>query len=205
MKTKPRMNTSTFASIFLTGAMAATAAWAQQSPKEPVQVSGADLQAWLSNGFVYAAEEHTNGSVFFVVGGASERTMYFFQPGGHTRGVKGTQRVVGDSLCGKWLFGTGEEEKCPEWYRVGENKYEAREKGSHTGLHQVVVYLECRPCRPADNHAEDRRLRALGISLGNFDDQCEGASLSTGPFLDLARPAGFEPTTPWFVGATSIH
>jgi len=132
MKIRPSMNTSTFASIFLTGALAATAAWAQQSPKEPVQVSGADLQAWLSNGFVYAAEEHTNGSVFFVVGKASERRLYFYHPSGDTHGVNGTQRVVGDTLCGKWLFGTGEEEKCREWYRVGENKYEAREKGSRT-------------------------------------------------------------------------
>jgi hypothetical protein len=29
--------------------------------------------------------------------------------------------------------------------------------------------------------------------------------IEIGPFWDLARPAGFEPTTPWFVARYSIQ
>lgn len=132
MTIRPRTSSYTFASIFITGALAATGAWAQQSTKEPVQVSGADLRAWLSNGFVYAAEDHTNGSVFIVVGAANDRTLFYTHPTSGMNGpVRGTQRVVGDTLCATWP-GIRAEERCREWYRVGENKYEQREKGSRT-------------------------------------------------------------------------
>ena len=110
--------------------LVAPAVWAQQSTKEPVQVSGAELQAWLSNGFVFAGEDHTNGSVFMVVGEASQRTLLFSHPRDGTQIVKGTQRVDGNVLCTKWAFAA--RETCREWYRIGENKYEGRDKGSRT-------------------------------------------------------------------------
>ena len=131
-------SSSTFASIFITGALAATGAWAQETAKEQVRVSGADLQAWLSNGFVYAAEDHTNGSVFVVVGAANDRTLFYSHPTGGMNTVKGTQRVVGDTLCAKWPD-IRSEERCREWYRVGENKYEQREKGSGTRLSTLYI------------------------------------------------------------------
>lgn len=124
--------------MFIAGALVATAAWAQQGTKEPVQVSGAELQAWLSNGFVYAAEDHTNGSVFFVVGEANDRALFYSHPSMGMNTVKGTQRVVGDTLCATWP-GIRSEERCREWYRVGENKYEQREKG--TGTKASTLYI----------------------------------------------------------------
>ena len=111
MTIRPRTSSYTIASILVTGALAATAAWAQQSTKEPVQVSGAELQAWLSNGFVYAAEDHTNGSVFFVVGEANDRALFYSHPSMGMNTVKGAQRVVGDTLCAKWP-GIRSEERC---------------------------------------------------------------------------------------------
>ena len=138
MTTRPGTRTSALASMFIASALAATTAWAQQGTQEPVQVSGADLQAWLSNGFVFAAEDHTNGSVFMVFGPTGNRSLFFYS-GEYTYGsVKGTQRVVGDTLCAKWPFNAGEE-RCREWYRVGENKYEQRTPGSSTRLATVVI------------------------------------------------------------------
>ena len=133
MTIRPRTRSYTIASIFVAGALAAPAAWAQPSAQEPVQVSGADLQAWLSNGFVYAAEDHMiGGSVFFVMGAANDRRLfYYINEYSPTSSFKGTQRVVGDTLCATWPF-NARGEQCREWYRVGENKYEQREKGSRT-------------------------------------------------------------------------
>jgi hypothetical protein len=145
MTIRPRTSSSTFASILVTGALAATGAWAQQSTKEPVQVTGAELQAWLSNGFVYAAEDHTNGSVFFVVGEASDRRLfYYINEYSPTSAFKGTQRVVGDTLCARWP-GIRQEERCREWYRVGENKYETREKGSPTKAATLYIVRGRKP------------------------------------------------------------
>jgi hypothetical protein len=138
MTTRPRISSSAL-SIFLAGALAATAAWAQQSTREPAQVSGAELQAWLSNGFVYAAEDHSIGSVFFVMGPANDRRLfYYINEHSATSAFKGTQRVVGDTLCATWP-GIRSEERCREWYRVGENKYEQREKG--TGIKAATLYI----------------------------------------------------------------
>ena len=135
----PRTSSCTIASILVTGALAATAAWAQQSTKEPVQVSGADLQRWLSNGFVYAAEDPAIGSVFLVMGPANDRRLfYYINEASPTSAFKGTQRVVGDTLCASWP-GIRSEERCREWYRVGENKYEQREKGS--GTRGATLYI----------------------------------------------------------------
>lgn len=115
----------------------APAAWGQQSTKEPVQVSGADLQAWLSKGFVYAGE-HVNGCVFIILGEeASRRTNFYSCPDGNSDTVKGTQRVDGNMTCSKWPF--DREEQCREWYRIGENKYEQRNKGSRTAV--VTLYI----------------------------------------------------------------
>lgn len=121
----------------LGASLAAPAAWAQQSTKEPDQVSGADLQAWLSNGFVFAGEDHTNGSVFMVVGEASERTNFYSHPTTGIGTVKGTQRVDGNMFCTKWSFMA--KEVCREWYRIGENKYEGRDKGSKTK--SITLYI----------------------------------------------------------------
>lgn len=115
----------------------APAAWAQQSTKEPVQVSGADLQAWLSKSFVIAGENHANGCVFMILGEASQRTQFYSCPTGNSDTVKGTSRVDGNMFCSKWPYAAGEQ--CREWYQVGENKYEQRDKGSRTK--SVTFYI----------------------------------------------------------------
>lgn len=117
--------------------LVAPAAWGQQSTKEPVQVTGAELQAWLSKGFVIAGENHANGCVFIVLGEASQRTQFYSCPTGNTDTVKGTSRVDGNMLCSKWPYAA--EEQCREWYRIGENKYEQRDKGSRTKL--ITLYV----------------------------------------------------------------
>jgi hypothetical protein len=146
MTTKRRMNPGIFASAIIAGALAATGAWAQQSSTEAVQVSGAELQAWLSNGFVYAAEDHmVVGSVFFVMGPANDRRLfYYINESSPTNSFKGTQRVVGDTLCATWPF-NARGEQCREWYRVGENRYEAREKGSRTKSATLYIVRSHKP------------------------------------------------------------
>jgi hypothetical protein len=128
------MNTSLIhkvAALCVMGAsLLAPAAWGQQSTKEPVKVTGAEMQAWLSKGVVTAGEDHTNGSVFMALGEAGDRTLFYRTISGATGTLKGTARVDGDLFCAKWPFGVGE--TCREWYRVGENKYEGRDKGSQT-------------------------------------------------------------------------
>lgn len=139
MTIRPGTSTSTLARIFIAAALSASPAWAQQGIQEPVLVSGAELQAWLSNGFVFAAEDHTNGSVFFVMGAANDRRLfYYMNEHSPITAFKGTQRVVGDTLCADWPFNSMGE-RCREWYRVGENRYEQRASGSSTRLATVSI------------------------------------------------------------------
>jgi hypothetical protein len=110
------------------------ASWGQQSPKGLVKVSGADLQAWLSKKSVIAGENLANGCVYMIVGEASRRIQFYSCPDGKYETVEGTQRVVGDTLCTTWSYA---EERCREFYKMGENKYEQWTKGEHT----ATVYI----------------------------------------------------------------
>jgi hypothetical protein len=109
--------------------------WGQQSPKGLVKVSGADLQAWLSKNFVIAGENLANGCVYMIVGEASRRTQFYSCPDGKYETVEGTQRVVGDTLCTTWSYA---EERCREFYKIGENRYEQWTKGAHTATVYIV-------------------------------------------------------------------
>lgn len=113
---------------------AAPAAWGQQSNKEPIQLTGATLQALLSKSFVFAGTNDGNGCVFIVVGEANRRTQFYRCPDGRSNTVQGTQRVEGNMACSTWPY---REERCNEWFQVGENKYEIRNKGVRT--HTVYI------------------------------------------------------------------
>ena len=113
--------------------LVAPAALAQQSIKQPVQVSGETLQAWLSKGFAYAGLNHTLGCVFIVIG-KDRPTQFYSCQDGNSDTVKGTRRVEGDTICSTWPY---RNERCSAWFQVGENRYELRNNGVRT--HTIYI------------------------------------------------------------------
>jgi hypothetical protein len=117
---------------FLAGALVfiGACAHAQTTTSSAVRVSGPHLQLWLDQKFTSAGVNHTSGCFFMTTGAANARVQFLSCPDGWSDTLKGSARVVGDTLC--YTFPYPDQplaERCREWYWVGDNKVEMRANG----------------------------------------------------------------------------
>ncbi|MDP1901461.1 MAG: hypothetical protein Q8K96_13555 [Rubrivivax sp.] len=103
---------------------------AQTTTSSAVRVSGPHLQLWLDHNFTSASLSHTNGCFFMTTGAANARTQFLSCPDGWSDTLKGSSRVVGDTLCYTFPYPDRPlAEQCREWYWVGDHKVEMRANG----------------------------------------------------------------------------
>jgi hypothetical protein len=99
----------------------------QESKKEKVKLTGAELQQLASKYYVIAGVNEQNGCSFMIVnsGDGTTRKQYYDCPSYSLSGVaKGTFRVVGDKECSIYEGLNWGLERCYELYQIGEDKYE---------------------------------------------------------------------------------
>lgn len=117
----------------LVGATAlAGSALAQTAPLAPGQVSGAELQKWVDqDGLAVGGIGLQNGCQFLAKNRASERHLAVFCPDSTAPWtVKGEGKVVGNQWCVKFRFPDGNsQDRCEEFFKVGDNAYEIRYNG----------------------------------------------------------------------------
>jgi hypothetical protein len=104
----------------------------QLTQPSKVKLTGSDLQEqFLSRHAVIAGVNHMNGCVFMTVsqpGGAREQYWNCTTQSGT---APGTGRLAGDRICFQYPLLFAGAERCWEYYRIGEDKYEGWEDGKH--------------------------------------------------------------------------
>lgn len=118
----------------------ATVCIAQELPLAPGQVSGAQFQTWLDQKFAFAGVNHQNGCHLMTVGDARARIQFLSCPDGFADKLLGSARVQGNMHCATFAYpGRPAQEQCREWFKVGENKYEARVNGVATSTQYLLL------------------------------------------------------------------
>jgi hypothetical protein len=109
------------------GLFFATVAQGQESKKDKVKLTGAELQQRASKYFVIAGYNQQNRCSWMIVnyGDGTTRKQYWECGPNLGSGIsKGTFRVVEDKECSIWEEISFGHERCYEHYEIGENKYE---------------------------------------------------------------------------------
>jgi hypothetical protein len=100
----------------------------QESKKDKVKLTGAELQQRASKYFVIAGYNVQTDCSFMIVnsGDGKTRKQYWdcLSPLFGSGTSNGTFRVVGDKECSKYEAILGGQERCAETYQIGEDKYE---------------------------------------------------------------------------------
>ena len=126
--------------ILVSGLACASVSTAQDPPLAPGQVSGAQLQSWLDQKFAFAGVNHQNGCHLMTVGDAKSRIQFLSCPDGFADKLLGSARVQGNMHCATFAYpGRPAQEQCREWFKVGENKYEARSNGTATSTQYLLL------------------------------------------------------------------
>ena len=113
---------------------------AQEAPLAPGQVSGTLFQTWLDQKFAFAGVNHQNGCHLMTVGEAKARIQFLSCPDGFAEKLLGSARVQGNMHCATFAYpGRPAQEQCREWFKVGDNKYEARVNGVATSTQYLLL------------------------------------------------------------------
>ncbi len=99
-----------------------------QSATTPIQILGAELQAWFdADGFAAAGINLSNGCYFMSKGSGSGRAQSIHCATRPPFTVIGESRVVGNQICSKNSYPDGSTvAHCQDVFRIGDNKYEMR-------------------------------------------------------------------------------
>jgi hypothetical protein len=101
-----------------------------KEPKKKVKLTGAEIQElFFKKPGVAAGIDHRNKSVWILWAEGDKREVYWRSLAipGWSGSDTTTARIEGDKPCMKWTWGP---ERCPEIYRIGEDKYESRLNGN---------------------------------------------------------------------------
>jgi hypothetical protein len=113
---------------------------AEEPGLAPGQVSGVQLQSWLDQRVAFAGVNHQNACHLMTVGEAKARIMFLSCPDGFADKLQGSARVQGNMHCTTFpLPGRPVQEQCREWFKVGDNKYEARANGVATSTQYLLL------------------------------------------------------------------
>jgi len=112
--------------------LGSTSGEGQQAASSKVKLTSAELQElFISRHAVIAGVNHWNECVFMIVsrpGGALEQYRNCRTESGT---APGTSRLAGDQICFTYPLLFGGRDRCWEYYRIGEDKYEGLEDGEH--------------------------------------------------------------------------
>ncbi len=106
-----------------------------QTSKDKVKLTGAELKERESHYGVFAGINQLTQAVWVMVRPDSgKREVYWrsLSKPGLSMSFTGTTRIVGDRSCTKWTFGP---ERCYDYYRVGEDKYESWSDGAFESVY----------------------------------------------------------------------
>ena len=138
-------NTGLVAALAVAGAAAVGNAGAQQTAVAPNQVPGSQLQLWLDQKFAFAGVNVKNRCYNMTAVQDTTNVQFVSCPDGLATKVAGPARVVGNTLCFTFPYpNLPVAEQCREWHRVGENKYELRDKGSVISIQYILTTLTTR-------------------------------------------------------------
>jgi hypothetical protein len=111
--------------------MAAASAFAQGAIPAGTQVKGAQLQAWLDQGFGYAGVHRTSGCLLMNTAGGGRRVLFMRCPDGWSDRILGTAKVSGDSYCTNFpIPNSPPGDDCVTWHSLGDWKFEQRKGGA---------------------------------------------------------------------------
>jgi hypothetical protein len=128
-----RITMARWAAIATLALAAQGTVWAQAAPPAPVQVNGAELQAWLdADGFAVGGINLVNGCHFIAKGKDLARIQTIFCPSmAQPFTVTGEVKIVGNQMCSKFAYPDGSKfEGCQDLFKVGDNKFELRAGGT---------------------------------------------------------------------------
>jgi hypothetical protein len=103
---------------------------AYETRKDKVKLTESELKERESQYGVYAGVNQRRGSVHIVIRPSSgKRELYWrsLRKPGLSGAFTGTARIDEDQSCTKWTYGP---ERCTDFYRIGEDKYEIWIDGS---------------------------------------------------------------------------
>ncbi len=133
-------NTGLVAALAVASAAVAGNAGAQQTGVAPNQVPGSQLQLWLDQKFAYAGVNVSNRCYLMTAIHDTTNVQFLSCPDGYTAKLTGPARVVGNTLCTTFPYPDRPvAEQCREWHRIGENKYELRDKGSVISIQYILT------------------------------------------------------------------
>lgn len=128
------------AALTVAGAATVGNAGAQQTGVAPSQIPGFQLQIWLDQKFAYAGVNVINRCYVMTAIQDTTNVQFLSCPDGYTTKLTGPARVVGNTLCTTFPYPDRPvAEQCREWHRVGENKYELRDKGSVISIQYILT------------------------------------------------------------------
>lgn len=128
-----------FAAGLVAMLLAASTGTLAQGSAEPGQVSGAQIQKWLDEGFSYAGVHRRSQCVIMNVAHASGRMLFMRCPNGWAEKIPGSALVKGDTYCTRFpIPNSTPGEDCVTWHSLGQGKYEQRKAGE---LDTTVILL----------------------------------------------------------------
>jgi hypothetical protein len=109
-----------------------------ETKKDKIKITGAELQDQFSKYAIFAGINFQNNVLWMLAQkDLDERNIYWksFGKPDLAGSSSGSLKIVGDQYCSKW--GSGKE-KCFDFYRIGEDKYEMWLGGKFRGVaHQL--------------------------------------------------------------------